>query len=100
MDCFGRTFTQTIHGCTEAAFIILQTRHPLYVDYFAGNASQTTFTVTKGTDVIHDQVTASPIMCFVDGVQTAVSMSTLGVATISPAPADGAKICILYQYTL
>jgi hypothetical protein len=100
VDQFGRTFTEAIHGCTEAPFVIVHTRHPFFMDKFEGNGTETEFTLTKGTSVIHDAPTTSPIRCFVDGVETAVTVDASGVATISPAPADGAAVVIQYEYSL
>ena len=100
VDRFGRTLTQAIHGCTEAPFAIIHTRHPFFMDFFLGDAAETEFTLTKGADVIHDQATASPIRCFVDGTEVTVSVSALGVATVSPTPADGSKIAVSYEYSL
>ncbi len=96
-DQFGRTMTEAIHGCTEAAYVIVQTRYQFWMDAFEGDGSETEFTLTKGAYTIYNTAT-SPVWCFVDGVQTACSVSSLGVVTIAPAPADGAKIVIQYEY--
>jgi len=100
VDQFGRTFSEETHGCTEAPFVIIHTRYPIWFDYFEGDGTKTEFTLTKGADVIHDAATTSPIRCFVDGVATAVTVDALGVATISPAPSDGALIVIQSEYEL
>jgi len=100
VDPYGRTFSEAIHGCTEAPFVIFHTRYPFWMDYFEGDGAEDEFTLTKTTSVIYDELTTSPIRCFVDGVDTAVTVNASGVATFAAPPADGAKIAIQYEYIL
>lgn len=97
VDQYGRTMTEVIHGCTEGAYIIIQSRYKFFMDAFEGTGAQTTFTLTKGADVKHD-VSTSPIRCSVAGVITSMTVDAVGVGTIAPAPADGAKIIVEYEY--
>jgi len=100
-DQFGRTMTSGIHGCTEAAMVMVKTRYKFFMDVFEGDGAEDEFTLTQGSDVIddaHDDAATSPVFCFVDGVSTAKTVSAAGVVTITPAPSDGAKIVVQYEY--
>jgi len=100
VDQFGRTFTEAIHGCTEAPFVIVHTRQPFFMDKFHGNGSETDFTLTKTTSVIEDDAAGCPIRCFVDGVATAVTVADTGVMTFASPPADGSDIVCTYCFSL
>ena len=98
VDHFGRTFSIATHGCTEAAYVMVKTRYKFFMDAFDGDASETEFTLTKGTSTIYSTAT-SPVMAFVDGVQvTPSSVSSAGVVTLSSPPASGAAVVIQYEY--
>jgi len=99
VDQFGRTFSNAVHGCTEAAYILVKTRYKFFYEVFAGNGALDDFTLSKGASTIYNTVT-SPVNVFVDGVETAHTVSSAGVVTITGGPpADGAKIVCQYEYS-
>lgn len=100
VDQFGRTMTEAIHGCTEAAYLMVKTKNPFFIDAFVGNGSQATFTLTKGSDTVYNTPT-SPVWVFIDGVQdTTATVSDAGVLTPTSVPGDGAKLICQYEHTL
>lgn len=99
VDHFGRSFSVATHGCTEAAYLLVKTRYKFFLDKFTGDDSQTEFTLTKGASTIYNDAN-SPVLCFVDGVQTnPSSVSAAGVVTFSSAPALGASIVVQSEYS-
>jgi hypothetical protein len=96
-DQFGRLFTVATHGCAEAAYILVKTRYKFALEAFEGDGTQTTFTLANGANTIHN-VSTSPLLYFVNGVQVPGSCSELGVVTLETPPADGAKVIVQYEY--
>jgi hypothetical protein len=97
VDHLGRPFTEALHGCTEAPYLMLHTRYQFFLDAFVGNGEEKEFTLTKGASVKHDTST-SPLIAAVNGVVTPVTVSEAGVVTFAEAPADGAKIMVQYEW--
>ena len=97
VDHFGRTLTELVHGCTEAAYIIVHTRYKFFMDAFEGDGAEQHFNLTQGAATIYN-VATSPIQCFVNGVARACTVDIAGIATVTPAPGDGEKVIIVYQY--
>lgn len=98
VDHFGRTFSILVHGCTEAAYILVKTRYKFFLDAFEGDGSETEFTLSKGASTIYNTAT-SPVNVFVEGVKTTpASVSSAGVVTLSSPPANGAKVVVQYEY--
>ena len=96
-DQFGRTMTTAIHGCTEAAYILVKTRYKFAIEEFVGDGSQATFTLAQGTNVKYNTST-SPLFYFVGGVQVPATCSSSGVVTPGTVPALGAKFTVQYEY--
>lgn len=96
-DHFGRTMTALIHGCTEAAYMLIKTRYRFWVDAFLGNGIETEFTLSKGAAVKYNTAT-SPLFYFVEGVQVPGSCSSSGVVTLETPPGDGEKFICQYEW--
>jgi hypothetical protein len=96
-DQFGRTMTTAIHGCTEAAYILVKTRYKFAKEAFEGNGSQATFTLAQGSNVKYNTAT-SPLFYFVNGVQVPATTSSAGVVTPGTVVANGAKLIVQYEY--
>lgn len=100
-DQFGRTMTEGVHGCTEAAMLLIKTRYKFFIDFFEGDGAETDFTVSKGTDIIddsHADAATSPVFCFVEGVSVAKTVSAAGVVVPAGGVASGEKVVIQYEY--
>jgi hypothetical protein len=97
VDQFGRTITEAIHGCTQAAYVIVHTRYKFMLDKFTGDGAQSTWTLSQGATTVYNTAT-SPVFAFVDGVQRAVSVNASGVATITPTPGNGDSIVVAYEF--
>lgn len=97
VDQFGRTMTEAIHGCTEAAFILVQSRYKYWLDAFKGDNIVTDFNLTKG-NLIKVGVANSPIELFVNGVSGTHSTTAAGVCTPTTKPGDGEKMIVAYEW--
>ena len=96
-DQFGRTMTTLIHGCTEAAYMLVKTRYRFWMDAFLGDGSQTTFTLSKGTAVKYNTAT-SPLFYFVDGVQVPATVNSSGVVTPGTVVPNGSKFICQFEW--
>ncbi len=96
VDPAGRTLTEATHGCTESAYFMLKHRYPMMLEATIAPGAETDFTVTKGARVVSD----ADFFVTVDGEDASATMSEAGVLTLSSPPADGAKVVVLYQYSL
>lgn len=98
VDEYGRTMTEAIHGCTEAAFVIVHTDHKFWMDVALGNGAATSMTLTKGSQTIYNTAT-SPIKLFIDGVeQSGHTCTSAGVLSFGSTPADNANIVVCYEW--
>ena len=97
-DQYGRAMSEAIHGCTEAAFVLIKSKDRYWYDCFVGDGSQATFNLTKLANTVYATAT-QPVLCFVNGVVRSVSVSAGGVATPTPAVGDEEKIVVESEYT-
>jgi hypothetical protein len=98
LDLLGKTLTAVTNGCTEACMQVFHTTYKPFYEVFEGDGALSTFTLTQGANVIHDD-SNSPITCTIDGTERAVTVDASGVMTVSGAvPADSAKIAVFYEY--
>jgi hypothetical protein len=98
VDQYGRSLTENIHGCTEMAFAVFTSRYRIAWEVGIGTGAQSTFTLSKGTQVIHDDANY-PVIAAVDGSLVTVSgVSSAGVVTLASPPGDGDKVLLEYSW--
>lgn len=97
VDQFGRTLTEAIHGCTEAPFIIVQSRYKYWLDAFVGDNVETDFTLTKTTQT-KVGVSTSPTELWVAGASATFTCTAGGVLTPTSKPTLGQKVIVGYEF--
>lgn len=95
---WGTTITTSANGTTAATALPFTSDYPIVQHRFTGNGVLTTFTGLAKTPA-----STSLAIVAIDGVQQANNTFTLSPAnnsiTFTTAPANGAKIVVLYQYS-
>jgi len=91
----GYTLTNAANGTEAAPFLTVATDYPLTWHAFRGDGATTGFVVSQTPS---SNIAANHLV-FVNGVQVTPTINTTTKTfTITPAPANNAKITVVYQY--
>lgn len=91
---WGATFTEAAHGTTSAPFVVVESDNPVHLHAFQGDNSETVF------NLAYTPKAAAKVHVYVDGVKQTVTTDYAvsgNVVTFVAAPADGARILVLYE---